>query len=88
MHSSKLMPNINLKTERLNLRPISEKDIVNIHKLYSLPETDQFNTFGIPKKINETKRIVEKWVSDSNGIYLHYLLANPDDQISYMPLQQ
>ena len=60
------MNNINLKTQRLNLRPISEKDIENIHKLHSLPETDRFNTLGIPKDLNETKIVVEKWISENN----------------------
>lgn len=60
------MNTINLKTERLNLRPISEKDIEKIHKLHSLAETDQFNTLGIPKDLNETKNIVEKWISENN----------------------
>ena len=56
----------NLKTERLNLRPISESDIENIHKLHSLAETDKFNTLGIPNNITETKIIVEKWISENN----------------------
>lgn len=60
------MNNTNLKTQRLNLRPISEKDIENIHKLHSLPETDRFNTLGIPKDVNETKIIVDKWISENN----------------------
>ncbi|MEG1590695.1 GNAT family N-acetyltransferase [Chryseobacterium sp.] len=55
-----------LKTERLNLRPISEQDVENIHKLHSLPETDEFNTLGIPKDIAETKTIAEKWISENN----------------------
>jgi RimJ/RimL family protein N-acetyltransferase len=57
---------INLKTERLNLRPISENDINNIHKLHSLPETDKFNTLGIPNSIRETEIIVEGWISENN----------------------
>jgi ribosomal-protein-alanine N-acetyltransferase len=60
------MNNINLKTKRLNLRPLSEEDINNIHKLHSLEETDKFNTLGIPKNITETRIIVEKWISDNN----------------------
>ena len=60
------MNNVNLKTERLNLRPISENDIENIHKLHSLAETDKFNTLGIPDNITETKIIVEKWISENN----------------------
>ena len=60
------MNTITLTTERLNLRPISEKDIEDIHKLHSLPETDRFNTLGIPKDIIETKNIVEKWIFENN----------------------
>ncbi len=57
---------VNLKTERLNLRPISENDIGNIHKLHSLEETDKYNTLGIPNNITETKIIVEKWIFENN----------------------
>ena len=60
------MNNVNLKTERLNLRPISENDVENIHKLHSLAETDKFNTLGIPNDITETKIIVENWISENN----------------------
>ena len=61
------MNNLNLKTERLNLKLISEKDIENIHKLHSLTETDKFNTLGIPKNITETEIIVEKWIAENNS---------------------
>ena len=61
------MNNLNLKTERLNLKPISEKDIENIHKLHSLTETDKFNTLGVPKNITETEIIVEKWIAENNS---------------------
>ena len=60
------MNKINLKTERLNLKPIVENDIENIHKLHSLAETDKFNTLGIPNNITETKIIVEKWIFENN----------------------
>ena len=52
------MNNVKFKTERLNLRPISEQDIENIHKLHSLAETDKFNTLGIPKDITETIKAI------------------------------
>lgn len=58
------MDNI-LKTERLNLRPISENDIENIFKLQSLEQTAQFNTSKIPIDINETKMNVEKWIGEN-----------------------
>jgi RimJ/RimL family protein N-acetyltransferase len=56
-----------LKTDRLNVRPILEKDIDNIHQLHSLEETDKFNTLGIPKNRTETKTIVEKWLVANNA---------------------
>lgn len=61
-----IMNIINFKTERLNLRLITERDIENIHRLHSFEETDKFNTLGIPKCIIETKIIVEKWISENN----------------------
>jgi ribosomal-protein-alanine N-acetyltransferase len=60
------MNNKYLKTERLNLRPIVENDIEKIHELHSLVETDKFNTLGIPNSIDETKNILEKWISENN----------------------
>ena len=46
-----------LRTERLNLRPISENDIENVFKLQSLEQTAKFNTSKIPTDIDETKII-------------------------------
>ena len=58
--------NQNLKTERLNLKPISENDIIEIFNLQSLEETAKFNTSGIPKNIDETKSTVENWILENN----------------------
>ncbi|AIM37561.1 GNAT family acetyltransferase [Sphingobacterium sp. ML3W] len=60
------MTELNFSTERLYIRPVSEKDIENIHRLHSLDETDEFNTLGIPKDINETREIVEGWILENN----------------------
>ena len=57
---------LNFKTERLYIRPISEHDIENVHRLHSLAETDEFNTLGIPKDIQETRKIVENWILENN----------------------
>lgn len=57
---------INLKTVRLNLRPISESDIENVFELQSLEQTAQFNTSKVPIDINETKINVEKWIAENN----------------------
>ncbi|WP_313779661.1 hypothetical protein [Flagellimonas onchidii] len=50
--------NLRLETERLLIGPITLDDLENIHELHSLPETDKFNTLGIPKNIDETKNII------------------------------
>ena len=55
-----------LKTQRLNLRPISENNIENIFNLQSLEQTSEFNTSKPPSNINETKINVVKWIAENN----------------------
>ena len=52
-----------IKTNRLNIRELTFADINNVHNLHSLPETDEFNTLGIPETIQTTEKILEEWVS-------------------------
>ncbi|MEM9078225.1 MAG: GNAT family protein [Bacteroidota bacterium] len=59
--------NIELQTERLLISPTSMDDLQHIHELHSLPETDKFNTLGIPKNIEETKIVVKDWVEKNNS---------------------
>lgn len=61
------MTRIELLTERLNLRLIVLADLNAIHALHSLPETDKYNTLGIPKNIQVTKSILEDWIEDNNN---------------------
>lgn len=53
---------IKLQTKRLLIRPISLSDLEKIHELHSLPETDKFNTLGIPENISQTESIVKDWI--------------------------
>lgn len=55
-----------LTTDRLTLRLIKLSDLESIHQLHSLPETDQYNTLGIPKNIEETKSIIKPWIRDNH----------------------
>jgi ribosomal-protein-alanine N-acetyltransferase len=56
------------QTSRLRLSFISESDLENIHELHSLPETDKYNTLGIPENLDETKDIINEWMSkNQNG---------------------
>ncbi|MEM9648697.1 MAG: GNAT family N-acetyltransferase [Bacteroidota bacterium] len=58
---------IKLQTQRLLLSPISPSDLEKIHELHSLPETDRFNTLGIPDSLNQTREIIEDWVKKNNN---------------------
>lgn len=55
-----------LFSDRITLRPITINDLAAIHRLHSLPETDEFNALGIPASIEETKTIIEPWIADNN----------------------
>jgi [ribosomal protein S5]-alanine N-acetyltransferase len=55
-----------LQTSRLIFRQVSTDDLSNVHKLHSLPETDEFNTLGIPKSIQETEKIINDWLVGQN----------------------
>jgi len=52
-----------LQTDRLYLREISIKETGLIHELHSLPETDEFNTLGIPDSFQTTETIVNEWLA-------------------------
>ena len=54
-----------IHTERLFLTLIAESDLLDIHNLHSLPETDQYNTLGIPKNTEETAQIISGWMLQS-----------------------
>lgn len=51
-----------LKSERLTLKELDLGDLNKIHELHSLPETDEFNTMGIPANIGVTERLLADWI--------------------------
>ncbi|MEL6721271.1 MAG: GNAT family protein, partial [Bacteroidota bacterium] len=51
-----------LRSKRLGLVLIKWEDLDTIHQLHSFPQVDQFNTLGIPKDIEETKRTIAPWI--------------------------
>jgi [ribosomal protein S5]-alanine N-acetyltransferase len=55
-----------LQTKSLYIRDITLTDIAAIHALHSLPETDKFNTLGIPDTIEVTEKLVEEWINFQN----------------------
>ena len=63
-----------LKSKRLHIRELTSADIDNVHELHSLPETDEFNTLGIPENIQTTKNILTEWL----------ILQKQEPRISYV----
>ena len=59
--------NNTLRTERLILKPISLSDLAKIHELHSLPETDRFNTLGVPENLDQTEGIIREWIAKNNS---------------------
>lgn len=51
-----------LQSNRLKIRNIEFTDLDNIHELHSLPETDRFNTLGIPETLHVTSVLLEEWL--------------------------
>jgi [ribosomal protein S5]-alanine N-acetyltransferase len=52
-------------TPRLTLREVSMNDLETIHALNSLPETDEYNTLGIPANIQVTESLLVDWIADN-----------------------
>ncbi|MBL4706967.1 MAG: GNAT family N-acetyltransferase [Flavobacteriales bacterium] len=59
------MQQLQLFSDRLSLRLIQENDLEVIHQLHSIPETDRFNALGIPKDLDETKKIILPWIMEN-----------------------
>ena len=70
IHNTPLKKTIEILTKRTRLRLIEISDLDSIHTLHSLPETDEFNTLGIPKSIEETKRIITPWIAENKRTHI------------------
>lgn len=70
------MATINITTDRIELRPIVITDLDAIHELHSLPETDEYNTLGIPQNIDITRSIITPWITANESDKIrNYTLA-------------
>jgi RimJ/RimL family protein N-acetyltransferase len=49
----------------MKLRLIGKSDLIVIHNLHSLPETNEFNTLGIPNNLDETESVIKPWIFDN-----------------------
>ena len=57
---------LQIQTGRLFFRALSLTDLENIHALLQLPETDEFNTLGIPETTLATEKIISAWMDKIN----------------------
>ncbi|MEL6303676.1 MAG: GNAT family N-acetyltransferase [Bacteroidota bacterium] len=62
MHHSK-----DIISKRLKIRRIEWNDLEHIHTLHSLPESDEFNTLGIPKDMDATKKVITPWIAENQS---------------------
>ena len=51
-----------IKSKRLEIRFVNKSDLKLIHNLLILPETDRFNTLGLPKNLEVTKSFLDEWM--------------------------
>ncbi len=58
------MNNVKLIANRIKLRLLKITDLNAVHELHSFPETDKFNTLGIPENLEETESIICDWISE------------------------
>lgn len=56
--------NMELSSRRLSLKPVTAADVTAIHRLHSMPETDEYNTLGIPGSVAVTTDVVNGWLND------------------------
>ncbi len=56
------------QTERLKLVGLTLADLEDIHQLHSLPETDEYNTLGIPDTIHTTQILLKEWIEQQNVV--------------------
>lgn len=73
-----------LQTPFVNLVPVEKTDLLEIHKLHLLPETNAFNTLGIPKDLARTEVVLRNWINrpknkDAPG-YIFALRLNNSNQ--------
>lgn len=59
---------LDIETERLILSEVTINDLEKIHQLHLMPEVDEFNTLGIPKTINDTKKILKPLIEAQNKV--------------------
>ena len=57
-----------LQTDRLKMKELSLFLLDDIHQLHLLPQTDEFNTLGIPDTLETTQYLVSSWIEQQKAV--------------------
>ena len=63
-----------LYSSRLRLKEVSQTDLLSIHELNSLPETDRYNTLGIPDSLETTENVLNDWFKQKDENPHHFFV--------------
>ena len=55
---------MNLESARLRLHEITWDDVEDIHALHSIPAVDEFNTLGLPQRVDDTREFMAPLIAD------------------------
>jgi len=58
---------MNITSDRLLIRKLSLEDAKLVHEIHSIPEVDKYNTLGLPKDIEETKKLISTAIDDQSN---------------------
>ena len=68
-----------IKTKRLNIIDLKPNDVMDIHRLHSLDEVNQFNTINLPIHISETEKLLSNVLDENNNSSLGWSIRLQDD---------
>ncbi len=57
---------VKLTSKKIKLRIVNKSDLKAVHELLVLPETDRFNTLGLPENIGVINKLLNTWIKESN----------------------
>jgi len=79
---------MDIESTRLKLLEITWNDLMDIHRLHSFPEVDEFNTLGIPKSIEDTEEVIRPSIEAQNeegGDDPHEADQRPQARATHLP---
>ena len=78
---------LQLHSDRLRYRFLKSADLDAVHELHSLPETDRYNTLGIPKDKSETREVMSRFMmGDKDGLKNLTFVVELLEDISFVGL--